>query len=70
VNIEEAINKLKNTPVDVLVGEPLEFALAKRLGIEGLNRTELLRNAIRLGHNKEIIYDLILFKLPSETEGK
>ena len=67
MNIPEAINQGKlalgqeNRPI--LIAE-----LVLQLGIEGLERTELLRNAINNGHSKENIYHFILSKLPSEEE--
>ena len=45
MTIDEAIYKLRNTPVDVVVGDALTFALAKRLGIEALERLKEVREA-------------------------
>jgi len=64
--IDEAIEKLKNTPVEVVVGDNLSFALAKRLGIEALERLKMLRDT---DGYYEIINGIEAL-LPSETEEK
>ena len=65
MTLEEAISKLKNTPVDVLVGKPLEFALAKRLGIEALEKELNFRKCHKVLHPADYCP---LPLLPSETE--
>jgi len=62
MTLEEAIYKLKNTPVDVVVGDALTFALAKRLGIEALELYYDLRQCTAID------VEDIPSRLPSETE--
>lgn len=64
MTLDEAITKLKNTPVDVVVGDALTFALAKRLGIEALEKILLLRRMELNGQRVEPYT-----RLPSETQG-
>ena len=69
MTIGEALYKLKNTPVDVVVGDALEFALAKRLGIEALECVRYAQEIIgKTPTMTWAITELGLDKLPSETE--